>query len=208
LQDKEAAEPAAASGVSWLHYFKFARKPPSGDSAIVHGLGEGGRSLESSSVGGAHTIDECGGVAGHVAIEKTRSSRTSICCGIHVDRFATPIGSAETPACRVTADGIPLTGTIRASPDAHSFQFKPDIQFRKGSVVAMLLSATAEDNTGQWLNPFDSSFTVVKDASMTGATPVSLFASANAVDVRFDAQPNLSSLAPYIRIGFERVPSH
>jgi methionine-rich copper-binding protein CopC len=108
---------------------------------------------------------------------------------------------------RVTADGIPVTGSLAASPGNRSFQFKPDAGFRKGAVVAVIVTPPAVDTVGQLLDPFHSSFTVIKDAAVSTPAPVAISASANAIDVRFDAPLDRYSPAPYIRLGSVRVPS-
>ncbi len=107
----------------------------------------------------------------------------------------------------VTADGIPITGSITASADARSFQFKPDIQFRKGALVAVFVGSPAQDVASQRLNSFNSSFTVVKDPAVSAAVPIALAASTTAIDVRFDAALDRNFLSPFIRSGFERISS-
>jgi hypothetical protein len=106
-----------------------------------------------------------------------------------------------------TADGIPITGSITPSPDARSVEFKPDVQFRKGALVTVVVAPPAEDANGQLLDTFNSSFTVIKDAALTEPVPISLSASATAIDVRFDAPLDLYRPAPYIRSGFEHISS-
>lgn len=108
---------------------------------------------------------------------------------------------------RVTADGIPVTGSLTASPGDRSFQFKPDASFRKGAVVAVIANPPAVDTAGQLLDPFNSSFTVIKDAAVSTPAPVAVSASANGIDVRYDAPLDRYSPAPYIRLGTVRVPS-
>jgi hypothetical protein len=108
----------------------------------------------------------------------------------------------------VTADGIPLTGSSTVSLDTQGLQFKPDIPFRNGALITVIVGPPAEDPTGQRLYPFDSSFTVVKDAAATEPAPIALSASATAIDVRFDAALDRYAFSPYIRTGFERVTSH
>jgi hypothetical protein len=107
----------------------------------------------------------------------------------------------------VTANGVPITGSVAASSDGYTFVFTPDIRFTMGAAIAAFVGRPAEDLTGQEASPFNSSFTVINDSSKLPAA-VALFASASAVDVRFDAPLDRYSPAPYIRSEFAPIPSH
>ncbi|HXA53131.1 MAG TPA: Ig-like domain-containing protein, partial [Candidatus Acidoferrum sp.] len=109
---------------------------------------------------------------------------------------------------QVSADNVPVTGSAAVTPDAHGLQFKPDIPFRSGARVAATVRSPAQDTAGQRIEPFESYFTVVKDAILAEPAPLAISASASAIDVRFDAPLGRRPLAPYIRSGFALIPSH
>ncbi len=105
----------------------------------------------------------------------------------------------------VTADGIVVTGSTNASSDGTTFTFQPDLPFNKGAFVTVAAGSPAEDVASQALIGFNSSFTVIKDS--TTPIAVALSATANAVDVRFDAPLDHYRPEPYLRSGFERIAS-
>jgi methionine-rich copper-binding protein CopC len=108
----------------------------------------------------------------------------------------------------VTANGIPLTGLTGASADGYSFMFTPDLPFGMGALVEVVIGQPADDVTGQEIGAFNSSFTVVQNPAAGYPVPNALSASSTAIDVRFDRPLNPSFPAPYLRAGFERIPSH
>ena len=108
----------------------------------------------------------------------------------------------------VTANGVPLTGSAAASANGLGLQFTPDMQFVQGALVEVSVGSPAEDAAGQQLAAFNSSFTVVANPATASPAAIALSASRTAVDVRFDTPLDRYAPAPYIRAGFELIPSH
>jgi hypothetical protein len=95
---------------------------------------------------------------------------------------------------------------VAASADNMTFTFQADAPFNKGASVQIVVGPPVEDLATQAVTAFTSSFTVIKDS--TAPIPVMLSATATAVDVRFDAPLDHYQPDPYLRSGFQRIPSH
>jgi methionine-rich copper-binding protein CopC len=114
--------------------------------------------------------------------------------------------TSVTVGLHVTADGSVVTGDTTVSHDGATFTFQPGAHFSKGAVVNVVVGATAEDLAGQEAGAFNWSSTVIKDSILPAVIGIS--ATAAAVDIRFDAPLEHYRLAPYIRSGFNLIPSH